>query len=607
MILMKSKKHKDKKEKKEKKAKKEVEEYIEKEENIEKKEHFEGKGKSEKRVRTIRNVERKSSLLDDPNKLLTPSWFWNQYINRQIVPLPVAHSLLDVADPQLSSPISNCSKLDIQDNSGVAAVTSVCGEMSPCPPPPTLYPNTMDSDIADIITIARQRRLRSAATALSIEDIVPKDRQTEDKRQPKPTTSKESLETADRTPPVLDRMLTAHDFEVVWRSDSLSNMNRHLCSAEIIQIKENRKMANHEIIFGAIKNGWYDDLEIQIESRFYYVDRYLFTHYARNFRHCSSSFLQFPVQKVQMGMLVRIYEWMLGDDLAFPIGNELIPFFAAAKFLGVKKLMEQYWGTFSKRGDRVIWELNAFHTFLMARQYQCEDIMAVMLERLRKCFLPVVASRELLEFDVNELAYLLGQDMLCVNSEDEIFFTAIYWLRFAWAERKKHAVSLMSKVRFSFLSPWLLRSIANNPENECIAEIGQKPEVCRWMWESVLFSTARMADRQAESQRGKIVRVMLKQFQNQKVAERYWTFCPGVPHHHDIKCPRFRELTFESFKRFLHRLHSQGQHFMDELQFIPNKNIHTYRCCSDIEYISIADRNCPRPHFYDNEQFDAPD
>jgi len=240
--------------------------------------------------------------------------------------------------------------------------------------------------------------------------------------------------------------------------------------------------AIHEIIWEAIKNCWYDDLEIQIESRFYYVDRYLFTHYARNFRSCSSSFLQFPGQKVQMGMLVRIYEWMLGDDLAFPIGNELIPFFSAAKFLGVKKLLEQYWGTFSKRGDRGIWELNAFHTYLMAREFQCQDIMTVMLSRLRKCLLPLVASREFLEFDVNEVACLLGQDMLCVNSEDELFFAAVYWLNFAWEERKKHAVNLMSKVRFCFLSPWLLRSMDNNPENACIGEIAQMPEVSIQSW-----------------------------------------------------------------------------------------------------------------------------
>jgi len=183
-----------------------------------------------------------------------------------------------------------------------------------------------------------------------------------------------------------------------------------------------------------------------------------------------------------MGMLVRIYEWMLGDDLAFPIGNELIPFFSAAKFLGVKKLLEQYWGTFSKRGDRGIWELNAFHTYLMAREFHCQDIMTVMLSRLRKCLLPLVASREFLEFDVNEVACLLGQDMLCVNSEDELFFAAVYWLNFAWEERKKHAVNLMSKVRFCFLSPWLLRSMDNNPENACIGEIAQMPEVSIQSW-----------------------------------------------------------------------------------------------------------------------------
>jgi len=183
--------------------------------------------------------------------LLTPSWFWNEYINRQIVPPPVAHPLLNVADPQLSSPISNCSKLDIQDNSGVAAVTSVCGEMSPCPPPPILYPNYMSSDFADIITIARQRRLRSAGKAFSIEDIMPKEEETEEiKPEPEKKTSREWLEVPDRTPPAVDRMLTdgvtANDFEIVWKSDSLANMDRHLSCAEIILNKANRKLGKFE-------------------------------------------------------------------------------------------------------------------------------------------------------------------------------------------------------------------------------------------------------------------------------------------------------------------------------------------------------------------------
>lgn len=227
----------------------------------------------------------------------------------------------------------------------------------------------------------------------------------------------------------------------------------------------------------ATKMCWFDDLEIQIESRFFFVSHILFTYFARNFRKISSQFLQMPVQKIDMAVLIRIYEWMLNEEKTFVVGQNLISFYAAAHWLGVKQLIKQAWSTFSADGVYDIWEINAFQAYIMAKDYRCPEIMIVMQSRLRKCFLPIVASWEFLEFDVNEVTTLLEQDMLCVNSEDEIFFAVFHWLNYSWTERKKHAVKVMQKVRFGLLSPWLRRSICNMPENDRIGEIGQLPEV----------------------------------------------------------------------------------------------------------------------------------
>ncbi|KAH8367856.1 hypothetical protein KR084_003576, partial [Drosophila pseudotakahashii] len=533
--------------------------------------------KKAKKTKVVRNVEKKPNLLEDPSKLLTPSWFWNQYINHQNVPPPVTRPLLEVADPQLHSPVSNSSKLEVQDESGAAAVKLVCGDIPPCPPPPVLIRNRRSTDFADILTISRQRRLRTAGQTLSIEEILTKkEKKVED----------------------ITKAMTARDFEVVWKPDSIVDRSLKLSSAEIICNKTERKLSNCDVLAEVIKNCWHDDLEIQIESRFYFVDRLLFTYFARNFRDCSSPFLQLPAEKVPMRLFVRIYEWMLGEDKGFPIGNELIPFFAAAKFLGVSRLMAQYWGTFSKRGDRTCWEMNAFHTFLLAREYRCPEIITVMLGRVRKAFLPVVASREFLEMDANEVACLLSQDMLCVNSEDEVFFAAFYWLDFAWAERKKYAAGVMSKVRFALVSPWLRRSITNRSENKRISEIGKLEEVKTLIWEGTQYMAALRVYGRRKSHEGDMVREILEPFRSVKNPERYFTYCIGVPHHHDLKCSRYRELTFESFKRFLHRLHSHAQQFMDDLRLVPNKHMVPYRCCIDVKHRPFRNRNCPTPSFY---------
>ncbi|XP_016971827.1 uncharacterized protein LOC108039357 [Drosophila rhopaloa] len=560
--------------------------------------------KKKSKSKKAKNVVKKVNLLEDPGKLLTPNWFWTRYINKQIVPPPVARPLVEVADPQMGSPLSNSSKLHMMDSSGFLAASSISGIKTPCPPPPILIPNEMNPDFEDILTISRQRLLRNMGNTFDIEKILPKKKKNKKKKKGhlKPALIEiveQKPEVPDPIPPVLDSMLTdavtAHDFELIWRTDSA---NPNISFAQALQQKANRKLANYEIIWEAIKNYLHDDLEIQIESKFYHVDRFLFTHFARNFRGCSGSFLQIPVQKVQMSLMIHIYNWMLGEAKGFPIGNDLIPFIMAAKFLGVRKLVQQYWNAFSPGGRSGVWELNAFHTYLVAREFRCPDTMALMMSRVRKCFLPLVASREFLEFDANEVACLLRQDMLCVNTEDEVFFACLYWVDFAWAERKKHAVHLLAKIRFALLSPSLRRSLCNFPETAHIGEIARLPQVVDWLWEGNQYCQAMLVNGQPSRQKGKAVQKLLEKYKQNKIPERYWTYCRGMPHHHDMRCPRHRELTFESFKRILHRLQSHSQKFMDGLRFVPNKYWYSYRCCVDVQFRPHCKRTCPKPPIY---------
>ncbi|XP_017048291.1 uncharacterized protein LOC108092935 [Drosophila ficusphila] len=556
----------------------------------------------------VKELKEKPSPLQAEGQLLTPNWFWKAYINEQIVPPAVAAPLVEVADPQLSSPLSNGSKLQLP---------TAGGSQSSCPPPPVLVPSEMDPEFADVLTISRQRRLRSMATTFSIEELLPPRKVKSSRSDQLPAALIEIVEEKPQIPqvaaPALDPMLTdavvtAHDFELVWGT-RLSCQDTSFAEATLRSA--DRKLRNYEIIHTAIRNCLLDDLEIQVESKFFHVDRYLFTYFARNFRACRGPFLQLPVQQVPMRLLTQIYEWMLQDEAGFPVGPDMIPFYKAARFLGVQRLEEQYWSTFSASGDRGVWELNAVHTYLQAREHRCPEIMAAMLSRVRKCFLPLVASLEFLEFEASEVACLLRQDMLCVNSEDEVLFACLHWLDFAWPERRRHALHLLSQVRFCFLSPWLRRSLANFPENALLREIAQMPQVARWLWQATKQTAAVVANRQREEQKGGLVQKMLAEYRGQRATERYWTFCRGVPHHHDAKCPRHRELTFGTFRLFLHRLHSQAQRFMDDLCFVPNKHWATYRCCVDVEYFPEAERTCPRPPIYtrllSSKQLSPPD
>ncbi|KAH8408897.1 hypothetical protein KR009_003418, partial [Drosophila setifemur] len=543
--------------------------------------------------------------------LVTPNAFWPHYIDRQMVPPTVADILVKAADPKFFSPLSNCSKLLIHDASSGMSVTqlnNLTGE--PCPPPPDLTDKELDHNFLDIMIIARQRRLRCVGRTFDIKDCLPKKLPKRKSKKRYAGNKAEVEETKpevdappepsdpppkDASDPIQVSSATANDFEMVWKKHSAK---LDMSCAEALQLVADHKLAPHEVILKSLQNFWHDDLEIQIETKFFHVNRFLFTHFARNFAGFTNAFLQIPVAKVQMNLLTRIYDWMLGDSSGIQIDDDLIPFFVAAKYLGIQLLVDQYWATFARGGNGGLWEQNAFHTYLIARESRCEDVMALMLGRVRKCFLPVVASLEFLEFDANQVACLLRQDTLCVNSEDEVFFACVRWLEYSWKLRKEHMIGVLASVRFPHLSGWLRFSLNNKTENQIIEEIVQHPQVSKWLWEANKYCHAILVSTSPEERLCSSVKAVIDRYSKSKCPERYWVYCPGVAHHHDNRCPRFRELTYETFKRFLHRLHSHSQIFMDAIKYVPNKIRNSYRCCPDIKFRPQYERICLKPPIY---------
>ncbi|KAI8033707.1 uncharacterized protein LOC128265294 [Drosophila gunungcola] len=541
--------------------------------------------KKKMKTKEMKRVNRNDIQLKHPGVLITPNWDWTRYINQQIAPCPVAQPLVEVADPQWSSPLSNSSKLGF--------VGSVTGVISSYPPTLTMSSDQINHDFDDILTISRQRRLHNMGETWSVSKLLPTSEETEDENSSE-ISSLTLIADPEAIVPVLDLSHTigARDFEVTSR---LESANPNISFAEALQVKTGRKMVNYEIIWEAIKNRVNDDLELQFESMFCCVDRYLFTYFARNLRRCVGPFVHIPVQNMQMDLLTNIYEWMLADESGISIDHDLISFFLAAKFLGIKPLMNLSWYYFSPDHERGFWEANAFHTYLLAREQKCPDVMILMMSRLRRCFLPVVASSEFLDFEATEVACLLRQDTLGANSEDEVFFACLHWLEFDWSERQKHQVDLLGNIRFAHLSPGLRRSLANYPENEHIGAIGQLPEVVRWLWESTRYWQAIVVSDQKLADLGGHVQQILDMCLQDRVPDRYWVYCPDVPHHHDTRCPRHRELTFGTFKRFLTRLQTLSQDFMDSLKVVPDKNCLNYRCCDDLPGF---ERTCPKPPIY---------
>lgn len=331
----------------------------------------------------------------------------------------------------------------------------------------------------------------------------------------------------------------------------------------------------------ALQNYWFDTLEIKIGNSYMHVDRAVFRFYAKAFKDHDNYFLELPSHKVPMPLFVKLYHWMISDDSQLLFDSDFLSIYNMAKFLDVTVLLNQFWATFAASNSAGLWEQGAFQAYTQARKMQCEDMMTVMLSRVQKCFLPMIASQEYVEFNINEVIFVLKMNTIYVNSEDEMFFCAVRWLEYDWENRRRFVMDIMSTVRFRLLSPWLHRSIMFKPETKIIAKLGQCKEVRTLLWDACLYGQALLAYRLSPSK--ELDNSIVLKYSQSDSPDRLWAYCPGVPHHHDLLCPRFRPLTYATFNIFLNLLHSYANEFMDHLMYVPYKHWHTYRCCKDID------------------------
>ncbi|XP_017094550.2 uncharacterized protein [Drosophila bipectinata] len=543
------------------------------------------------------DAQSKLKPLENPDALLTPKWFWQNYIDNNIVPKSVTDALLKEADPGFT-PLSHASKQSIMDYS--------LRYKPRCEPIPEIksFGKKLNDWFNYTVFISRDRLNLPTCKAFDIEEyktqLLPSSKLQNKKKDKKSDATKDKEMTVSFLPfefsPNLKGKMTYHDYEIIWKR---KDENLEICRAVQLMQRMGRALSPAELLVESVKNFWYDDLELQVESKIFLVNRYIFTCFAKKFEDCRGNLLQFAGIQMRMEFLIHLYDWMISEDVTIEINDHLIEYYKAAKFLGIDFLEQQYWTTFSLSGDAGIWEQNAFYIYLLARAENCEDVMSMMMVRIRKSFLPLVASHEFLEFNANEVAFLLAQDTICVNSEDEVFFSAVLWLEYRWEERKKDTAFVMSSVRFAHISPWLRLSLTNRKENSIIKEIMKDEKVLGYLWLANKYCQARIYNQcQVIPTHINAIKELMEAYNSIKIEERFWVYCLGVAHHHDNECCRYRELTYETFKRFLHRLMYHAESFMEDLKFIPNRIGNHYICCYDKVMKLVETRQCPRPLFY---------
>ncbi|XP_002003717.3 uncharacterized protein LOC6577778 [Drosophila mojavensis] len=361
-------------------------------------------------------------------------------------------------------------------------------------------------------------------------------------------------------------------------------LESNISVAQYLSNVEDRELDGPEVYVISSRNFWFSTLQVKVGKLFMHVDRYVFFHYLKGFEDYKSWSLEFPANKVSMILLAHMYNWMVSESPALILGHDFVEMYHMAKYLNVRYLLELYWHSLSihNGGEGGVWEQEAFRAYQICHRLGCSDLMAIFMNRIQKLFLPLVASEEFLAMEAGEVAYLLKMDSLCVNSEDEVFFAAVYWLGHNWEERQQYMEQVMASVRYCMISPWLHRSILHKPENEIIRKVGESHTIRALLWRGLCASHAMFAKRKDPELADDplIMRIMLiKDF------DRKWGFCPGIPHHHAPDCCRFSKLSFKMFLKFLNFLHDDAKKYMAETQFVPYKYFVPLNCCSKKDFV----------------------
>ncbi|KAM8720293.1 hypothetical protein ACLKA7_006350 [Drosophila subpalustris] len=365
--------------------------------------------------------------------------------------------------------------------------------------------------------------------------------------------------------------------------------------AKQLATQHKRQLSSTELMVLSLRNFWFDNLEIKIGDNFMHIDRYLFQYFANAFADHNNHCLELPTHKASINLLGEIYSWLINDKNELELNGNFLNMYTLVQFLDMRRALEQFWYNFAISDKYGCWEKDAFMAYLKVRQMPCSDMVAIMLSRIRKCFLPVVASIEFLEMKAKEVIFLFNLDTICVNSEDEVFFAGVRWLEHKWSKRQKYLVEIMASVRMRLLSPWLQWSIVYRPESKVIRQIGSNAQVRALLWDACLFGEANVTQIKPTDETDNVLN---RKYNKVNEVQRFWVYCPGVPHHHDVNCPLFRKLTYKTFKLFLNRLHTACPVYINTIKEAPQKHWNTYKCCKDsgMDYPKFQKR--PTPNIY---------
>lgn len=232
------------------------------------------------------------------------------------------------------------------------------------------------------------------------------------------------------------------------------------------------------------------DTVIKIDGDIFYCHMHVLQSYSNFFvnrsRHEKS--IELNVEKISGEIFYKIYNWFLSSTKTVE-RESLIALMSSAEYLQIEKLLKQCWEIVKQ----VEWfqEEEAFLLYRDAKERKIEMVQTLMRQQVKKYFLTVVATRDFLEMDADEVANWLRMDSVGVNCEVEVFFVAARWLLHEWEVRKKYVMYLIKHIRFALLEPWRVIEYKRNEMTGELREILKNQELQKFFENDIYYSVYR--------------------------------------------------------------------------------------------------------------------
>lgn len=289
-----------------------------------------------------------------------------------------------------------------------------------------------------------------------------------------------------------------------------------------IEPKVQKKVPLLEII----KNGnLLEDTTVQVQNAEFRCHLLVLQNYSNFFRNSSKSDEKVILNsdKISKRSFQLIIEWILSNERKIE-RKHFLELIVAAEYLQIKKLLEQCWRLMEN--CRQFQEDEAFLLYIEAKKFQHSMIQKLMLTRICRFFLTAVSTRDFLEFNIEECKSFFESNNIGVNSEVDVFYSAVRWLLHNWEERQIHLKDLMSCVRFGLIVPWQIVEFRLNKKSESLQEILKNADLQEMLDSGLSYSTYRCSvdcDESSEHFNDFLVRFEFKrQYSRQLIDDAFW-------------------------------------------------------------------------------------